>query len=123
MTRPGECCPSSWECGAWQRRLEAPGQCWHQGRLYSPGEDIPAVSERSGCRQACQCSTNTRGLAEIICAVRGGRGEGEIISLLNSMAEAGDQDRDPFPNFIIKEAGLKGLDPGFIILWSLSSLL
>ena len=69
MTGPGECCPSSWDCGAWQRRLEAPGQCWYQGSLYSPGEDIPEVSEANGCNQACQCSLNSRGLAEIICAV------------------------------------------------------
>ena len=69
VTGPGECCPSSWECGAWQRRLEAPGQCWYQGSLYSPGQDIPEVSEANGCNQACQCSLNTRGLAEIVCAV------------------------------------------------------
>ena len=51
VTRPGECCPSSWDCSAWARRLERLDQCWYQGEFYSPGEKISAITEENSCVQ------------------------------------------------------------------------
>ena len=69
VTQPGECCPSAWDCSAWERRLERLDQCWYNGQLYSPGESIPAVTEDNSCSQACFCQAGRDGgSAEISCA-------------------------------------------------------
>ena len=70
VTQPGECCPSSWNCSAWTRRLERLDQCWYNGQFYSPGERISAVTEDNSCSQACFCQAgeDEGSSAEITCA-------------------------------------------------------
>jgi len=73
-TRPGECCPSSWDCGVWEKRLARKDQCFYSstddpvGKFYAVGEAIPEVSKINSCRQACFCSQHSAGSAEIVCA-------------------------------------------------------
>jgi len=74
ITEPGECCPSSWDCSAWEKRLEKRDMCFYSssedpvGKFYAIGERIPEVSKVNSCRQGCFCSETEDGTANIVCA-------------------------------------------------------
>jgi len=69
VTQPGECCPSSWDCGVWESRMARTDQCFYQGQFYQAGEAVEGVDEANPCHGGCMCELNSDGLAEIICAV------------------------------------------------------
>jgi len=74
ITRPGDCCPSSWDCSLWEERKRNNSMCFFSsaldpvGKFYAINEEIPAVSETNGCRQAATCIRNSQGNAEILTA-------------------------------------------------------
>jgi len=73
-TKQGECCPSSWDCSVWEKRLAKKDMCFYSsvedpvGKFYAVGESIPEVSKINSCRQACFCSQHGGGNAHIMCA-------------------------------------------------------
>jgi len=74
ITKPGDCCPSSWDCSLWEERKSNNSMCFFSsaldpaGKFYAINEQIPAVSDTNGCRQAAICVLNSNGNAEILTA-------------------------------------------------------
>ena len=58
VVRPGECCPSSWDCSRWEERLQRRDECFavsadHPfGKFYAVGESMEEVSV--GCNIGCR---------------------------------------------------------------------
>jgi len=73
ITREGECCPSSWDCSTWEKRLDNKDKCFAvsaafpSGKFYADGENIDASTE-DGCTRGCFCALNGEGEAEMVCA-------------------------------------------------------
>lgn len=73
VVRAGECCPSSWDCSAWEERMRRKGECFvannkvPDGKYYQPGDPMPEIDE--GCSVACVCSAGgPDGVAKPTCA-------------------------------------------------------
>ena len=66
ITKPGDCCPSSWDCSAWEERLNHKQKCWYKGQYYEAGQSIEV---EESCKVGCFCEINQDGLATITCAL------------------------------------------------------
>ena len=61
-TKPGECCPSSWDCSRWEERLTRLDECFFvsdkfpRGKFYAVEEPIPESDH--GCLQGGHCLPN-----------------------------------------------------------------
>ena len=66
-----QCCPSSWDCGAWEERLRRWDECYWtdetepRGRYYAIGDSVPEASDEGSCRAACKCVEGTDGEAQV----------------------------------------------------------
>jgi len=72
-----QCCPSSWDCSAWEERLRTPEKCFWanedfpRGKYYEVGEKVPEANGHGSCRMACGCAEGFGSGADIICAMPG----------------------------------------------------
>ncbi len=73
ITKPGDCCPSSWDCTVWNKqRLRKKDQCFWadeanpNGKFYKIGQAVPEAN--GGCDVSCTCTGEVGKEASIICA-------------------------------------------------------
>jgi hypothetical protein len=66
-----KCCPSSWDCGAWEERLRRWDECFWtdakdpRGRYYAIGDSVPEASDEGACRATCKCVEGPDGEAQV----------------------------------------------------------
>ena len=64
ITKPGECCPSDWDCSSWSARMEKKDQCWYNGQYYNQGDMIDDVKQ--SCTRGCYCHVNSAGKSGLL---------------------------------------------------------
>ena len=71
IVKPGECCPSSWDCSVWTERLNRSQECFviskdsPNGNYYQLGQSVPGMFP--GCRSDCSCTEGPDGTASVKC--------------------------------------------------------
>ncbi len=58
VVKPGECCPSSWDCAVWEERMRRTDQCfavsdeYPNGKFYDVGDEMTEINK--GCYVNCR---------------------------------------------------------------------